>query len=105
MDSLEELRKKKLEELQQRQQQQANDELQAQQELTQLESVVKRLMTKEALSRYGNIKAANSERATQVLLILGQLLQSGRVQVVDDQLLQQVLMQITPKRDFKITRK
>jgi DNA-binding TFAR19-related protein (PDSD5 family) len=105
MDSLEEIRKRKLEELQARQQQ-GSEEQQMQQELQQLETAVKSVMTKEALQRYGNIKAADNERAVQLLVILGQLLQAGRIRQVDDKLLTQVLLQITPKkRDFKITRK
>ncbi|MFH1510661.1 MAG: DNA-binding protein [Candidatus Woesearchaeota archaeon] len=104
MDNLEEIRKRKLEELQ-RYQQEKTEEERLQQELTQLETAVKSLMTKEALQRYGNIRAADNERATHLMVILGQLLQQGRIKQVDDATMRQVLLQMTKKKDFKIVRK
>lgn len=76
-----------------------------QQELTQLETAVKSVMTREALQRYGNIKAADNERAVHLMVILGQLLQQGRIKQVDDENLRQVLSQMTRKKDFRIVRK
>jgi DNA-binding TFAR19-related protein (PDSD5 family) len=106
MDELEEIRKRKLEEMQARQVAGNQEEAQIQQELQQLEIAVKARMSKEALQRYGNIKTADNEKAVQLLLILGQLLQSGRISSIDDKTLKQVLLQATPKKkDFKITRK
>jgi len=109
MDDLEELKKKKLRELQQKQQQafqnQQQEQQQLQQQIEQLEAVVKQTFTKEALERYGNIKAAHPEKAVQILVVLGQLMQQGKIQQIDDQQLKQILEQLTPeKKDFKIKR-
>lgn len=108
MDELEELKKKKLQELQQKQQesfqQQAQQESQLQQQIEQLESVVRQFFTKEALQRYGNLKAAHPEKAIQVLVVLGQLAQSGKIQqkITDDKL-KDLLKQMEPKKkDFNI---
>ncbi len=74
-----------------------------QQKIQELEFVVKQCFTKEALERYGNIKAANPEKAVQLLVVLGQALQAGQINQIDDDKLKEILMQITPeKRDFKI---
>ena len=108
MDELEELKKKKLQELQQKQQEslqnQAQEQAQLQQQIEQLEAAVKQFFTKEALQRYGNLKAAHPEKAVQVLVVLGQLMQSGKItsKITDDQL-KELLKQIEPKKkDFTI---
>lgn len=106
MSELDEIRRRKLEELQNRYEQSASEEQQAQQEIAQLELAVKQRMSKEALQRFGNIKVADPEKAVQLLVILAQLLQSGRLTMIDDNNLRQILAQVTPKKkEFKITRK
>lgn len=107
MDELEALKKKKLEELQQAEaMQQSQEEAQLQQQIEQLEAVVKQLFTKEALSRYGNLKAAHPEKAIQVLVVLGQLIQQGKIHKINDSQLKEILKQLTPeKKEFKIKRK
>jgi len=110
MDELEALKKKKLEELQRQQsaamQEQVNEEAQVKQQIEQLEMMVKQVFTKEALIRYGNVKAAYPEKAVHVLVVLGQLLQQGKVKHIDDEQLKGLLQQLTPeKKDFKIKRK
>jgi len=111
MDELEELRKKKLEELKQQQaealQQQGQEESQMQQQIAQLEIIVKQFLTKDALVRYGNLKAAHPEKAVQLLVILGQAAQSGQLkEKIDDEKLKELLKRLTPeKKDFKIKRK
>ena len=110
MDELEEIKKRKLEELQKQQgvdlQQQVDEQAQLQQQIEQLEAVVKQLFTKEALIRYGNVKAAHPEKAVQLLVVIGQLMQQGKVQKIDDAQLKEILKQLTPqKKEFKINRK
>jgi len=110
MDELEALKKKKLEELQKQQQaamqHQVSEEAQMQQQIEQLEMMVKQVFTKEALIRYGNVKAAHPEKAVQVLVVLGQLLQQGKVKKIDDKELKGLLQQLTPeKKDFNIKRR
>lgn len=109
MDELEEIKKRKLEELKKTQlghtQQQTQEQEQLQQQIQQLEIIVKRAFTKEALERFGNLKAAYPERAVQVLVILAQAIQSGQVKNIDDNALKEILKKITPeKKDIKIKR-
>lgn len=110
MDSLEDLKKKKLEELQAQMHSNQDAEMQEmaklQNELAQLESFAKQHMTKDAMIRYGNIKLASPEKATSILVMLAQLFSSGQVSTIDDNLLKQIILRVTPKkRDIKITRK
>jgi len=104
MDELEELKRKKLEQLQS-QHSQVEEQVQLQQQIEQLEAVVKRLFTKDALQRFGNVKAAHPEKAVQVLVVLGQLMQQNKIAEINDEQLKEILQQITPqKRDFKINK-
>ncbi len=111
MNELDELKKKRLQQLQQKQQQafqqQAQEEAQLQQQIEQLEAVVKQAFTKDALQRYGNLKAAHPEKAIKVLVILGQLMQSGKISdKVTDEQFKLLLMQIEPKKqEFNIKRR
>ena len=101
-DSLDEIRKRKLAELMGQPQQQ-QDEQQFRQQVQQLETLVKQRMTKEAVQRYGNIKLANPDKAVQLLAILGQFIQSGGIEMIDDELLKKILMKMQePKKDFNI---
>ena len=103
MSELDEIRQKKIREIQQRQNEDIQEEMQLQQQIAQLESVVKQALTKDALERFGNLKAAYPEKAVQVLVVLGQLIQSGKINKIDDGQLKELLSTIaTRKKDFKI---
>ncbi|MCH7552116.1 hypothetical protein IIB49_01885 [Patescibacteria group bacterium] len=103
MDNLEDIRKKKLEELQSAQQ--APEEEQLLEQLQKLEGVVKQSLTKEALERYGNLKIAYPEKTTQLLVILANVLQSGQLEKIDDNTLKDLLKKLSPeKKDIKIKR-
>ena len=89
MPTLDEIRKKKIEELMQQQQeklqQQSQEQAQIQQQIEQMEEVVRQFLTKDALMRYGNLKAAHQEKALQMLVILFQAIQKGQVKgKIDD---------------------
>jgi len=83
-----------------------NEEMQLQQQIQQLELMVKQKLTKKALERFGNVKAAHPEKAIQLLAVLGQAIQTGRIDdQVDDNQLKDILLKITPeKKEFKIKR-
>ena len=106
MSDLDEIRKKKLEELMSSQQEQLQEQAQVQQQVDQMETVVKQFLTKDALTRYGNLKAAHKEKALQLLVVLLQAIQKGQVQdKIDDTLLKKILGEITPKKkEIKIKR-
>jgi len=103
MDELEEIRKRKLEELQAQYEQQQQEQQAFEQQRQQLEFIVKQHMTKEAISRYGNIKIAHPEKSVQALVVLAQLLQEKKILVIDDKILKDVLLKLTPeKKEFTI---
>lgn len=110
MPTLDEIRRKKLEELMQSQQeklqQQAHEHAQIQQQIEQMEETVRQIFTKEALARYGNLKTAHQEKALQLLIILFQAVQKGQVKSkIDDSTLKKFLQQLTPKKkEFNIKR-
>ncbi|MBW2971014.1 hypothetical protein KY320_02535 [Candidatus Woesearchaeota archaeon] len=105
-DDLDQIRTKRLRELQNSYDQQAQQEAEVARQVEALEQLVRQVLTKDALLRYGNIKAADPDKAMQLLVILGRIMQTQKVQVITDAQLKQLLKQITPKkRDFKITRK
>src|SRR3989344_2426981 len=110
MPTLDDLRRKRLEELMRLQQQnagqQSDEQSQMRQQIEQMEAVAKQFFTKDALARYGNLKSAHQEKAIQLLVVLFQAIQKGQVQgKIEDELLKKILEQLTPKKkDFKIKR-
>jgi len=102
MDELEEIRQRKLEELQKQQQEQA----QIEQQILALENFVKPKLTKQALVRFGNLKTGQPQLAISVLVVLSQLIKTGKVNNVDDELLKSILHELQPKKkETKIIRK
>jgi len=103
---LEELRKRKMLELQARlQEQERQAEMRRQFEI-QKRAVLQQILTPEARSRLANIRAARPEFAEQIELQLIQLAQSGRItSKITDAQLKQILDKITTKRrEIKIRR-
>jgi len=109
MDELEEIRQRKMEDLQRQLQLEGpqTEEAQVQQQLEALESLVRNFLDKDALARYGALKTAHPEKASQLLLILGQAIHSGTVkEKLTDEQLKDILRKITPqKKDTRIQRK
>ena len=104
-DALEEIKKRKLEELQRAQKSNIQEEARIQQQVEQLESLVKQTFTKEALERYGNLKTAHPEKAIQLLVILGQAVQQGKINLINDDQLKDILIKLAPeKKEFNIRR-
>lgn len=110
MPTLDELRKRRIEELmqaqQQKSQQQAEEQAQIQKQIEQIENIVRQFFTKDALARYGTLKTAHQEKALQLLVVLFQAIQKGQVKgQIDDSLLKKILEQLTPKKkEIKIKR-
>src|SRR3989338_2994115 len=100
MQTLEDIKKRKLEEMMRMQQEnlhhQANEQAQMQHQIAQIEEVVKQVLTKEALARYGNLKTAHQEKSVQLLLVLLQAIQKSQIKgKVDDAMLKKLLKQMT----------
>lgn len=108
---MEELKKKRLEELQQQalsqQTESLREQVQLQKQVALLETIVKQKMTKEAISRYGNLKSAHIEKAIQIIAILAQAIQQGQItEQITDEKFKSILKQLEPeKKEFKITKK
>ncbi|MBU4503025.1 MAG: hypothetical protein KKA79_10605 [Nanoarchaeota archaeon] len=107
MSELDEIRQKRMEALMQQQQESFKEQVQLQRQVEMLEMIAKQKMTKEAISRYGNLKAAHPEKAIQIIAILAQAIQQGQItEQITDEKLKSMLMQLEPpKKEFKITKK
>ena len=102
MSDLEEIKKRKIQEMMAAQ----GEEQQAQQQIHQLETMIKQFLSKEALERYGNLKVAYANKAMNVLVILSQMIQKGHIKSqISDSQLKEILKSMEKKRDIKITRK
>ncbi|MEN4006776.1 MAG: DNA-binding protein [Methanobacteriaceae archaeon] len=111
MSDIEELRRKRMQELQQQaaaqqaasqEQEQAHKQLEAQKRQAMMQ-----ILTPEARGRLANLRLTRPEMVEQIELQLIQLAQMGRVKskITDDQL-KQLLKNLTgQKREIKITRK
>ncbi|MGB9748723.1 MAG: DNA-binding protein [Candidatus Woesearchaeota archaeon] len=85
----------------------SEEEIRLQQQINALEELVKKKLTKEAISRYSNIKIAHPELALNLIVLLGSLIQQGKIRgTIDDNQLKELLKQMANKKtDFKITKK
>ena len=108
-EDIEEIRKRKLMELQKKylEQQKAQEEaLRQEMELeAQLDAIMRRILTPEARERLGRVKLVKPELARQVELVLVQLYQAGQIrEPIDDAKLKRILAQIDERtrRDFNI---
>ena len=108
-EDIEEIRKRKLMELQKRlaEQQKAQEEAARQQaELeAQIQAILRRILTPEARERLSRVKLVRPELAQQVELILVQLYQAGQIRErIDDAKLKKILAQIDARtrREFRI---
>ncbi len=101
---LEELKKQRLQELQNELlQKQFEQQSKVQEQIEQFESLVKQYMTPEAISRYGTLKSVHQEKAFQSLAILAQLIQQEKIKekITDDQY-KSLLSRMTEKKEFRI---
>ena len=89
---IEKIKEQKLRELQERfssHQEEAQDKDQEfKNQAAQLENLIKKYLSRDALIRYGNIKAVSQEKAIQVLGVLSQLVQYKKPEekITDDEL-------------------
>jgi len=105
-EELEELRKRKLMELQQRlAQEQQKVQMQQQIEM-QKQALLRQILTAKARQRLTNLKMVKPDFAEQLELQLIQLAQQGRVNIpITDEQLKDILIRLQPsRRDIKIRR-
>ncbi|NLK25581.1 MAG: DNA-binding protein [Euryarchaeota archaeon] len=107
---LEAIRRRKMAELQNMQQQQIQQQAmmqeQARRREAEVQAVMRQILTPEARERLGKVRLAYPDVAAMVEEQLIRLLQMGRIQgQIDDQTLKAILQQITPQqREIKIER-
>jgi programmed cell death protein 5 len=108
-EDIEEIRKRKLMELQKRylEQQKAQEEaIKQEMELqAQLDAIMRKILTPDARERLGRVKLVKPELARQVELVLVQLYQAGQIrEPIDDAKLKKILAQIDARtrREFRI---
>ncbi len=99
--SLDEIREQKKADALRRLANEQEEQAQAQQQLQQIESQVKARLTKDALSRYGNIRTAHPELAVQVILVMAQLLEKQPDRMIDDAELKKLLQFIQLQKKTK----
>ena len=99
MDSeLDELKKKRMNQLKQAEAEMA-------QQIEEIEGAVKAHLTKEALQRYGTLKLAHPETATQLMIAVAQALESGRLKgMLTEEQIVSVLKQLSRLQGSKQTR-
>ncbi|NJE85688.1 DNA-binding protein [Thermococcus sp. CX2] len=108
-EDIEEIRKRKLLELQKRylEQQKAQEEaIRQEMELeAQLNAIMRHILTPEARERLGRVKLVRPELARQVELVLVQLYQAGQIrEPIDDAKLKRILAQVDARtrKDYRI---
>ncbi|AEH24089.1 DNA-binding protein [Pyrococcus yayanosii] len=108
-EDIEEIRKRKLLELQRKylEQQRAREEEARQQALieAQIQAILRKILTPEARERLARVKLVRPELARQVELILVQLYQTGQIrEPLTDAQLKRILAQIEARtrREFRI---
>jgi programmed cell death protein 5 len=101
---LEELKQQRLQELQNElYKKQLEQQSKVQEQVEQLESLVKQYMTPEAINRYGTLKSAHQEKAIHSLAILAQLIQQGKIkEKITDEQYKALLLRMTEKKEFRI---
>jgi programmed cell death protein 5 len=104
---LEELRRRKISEIQRQRDQQAMAEEQSKQVEANRQAIMRQILTPEARQRLGTVKIAYPDLAVAVEDQLIRLAQSGRIdRQVDDATLRQILRKVAPqKREISIERK
>jgi len=106
-DELDALRRRKLQELEYRAQQESAAQEQAKHVDAQKQALMRQLLTPEARERLANLRMTRPDIVESVESQLITLVQSGRInQQIDDFTLRQILRKIMPKkREIKIERR
>jgi len=88
-------------------QEEIQEKIRMEQQLAMLEELAKQNMSRDAVSRFGNLKVAHPEMAVQLMAFIAQGVQAGRIQEkISDETLKNILSSLQqPKKEFRLTRK
>lgn len=102
----EELKQKKLEELEAAYQQQKEIGQKRLEAEMQAQSLLKKYVDEKALERLGNVKLVNMELYSKAFQAVMSLVQRGYLtEKINDEQIKQILYRLKPDKDFKIVRK
>lgn len=81
----------------------ANERLELQKQVQEIENLAKQYLNKEALARYGNLKTAFPDKAIKIATLIVQLVNNNQlVERLDDKKFKFLLQQIQDKKNFRI---
>ncbi len=109
MGELDEIRARKLKELQQLQLQQNQEEIQRQvqleQAMRQIDAIIGKFLTPEAQNRLSNLKLVDPDLVQKLKIYLAQLYSAGQIQHINDEQLKDILIKLkSAKRGINIKR-
>lgn len=97
--NIEEIRQKKLQELQSQMDEKAAEEQKAIQQINAIESMARQAMTPEAIARYSMLKTAHPEKALQAIAMIAQAASKNQLaEKVTDEQFKTLLMRMEPER-------
>ncbi|MBI2148056.1 hypothetical protein HYU23_00090 [Candidatus Woesearchaeota archaeon] len=78
-----------------------------QEKILEIETMAKKFMTQEAISRYGTLKSAHIQKALQAIALIAQLASQNQIkEKITDEQFKQLLMRLEPeKKETRIIRK
>lgn len=96
--NIEEIRQKKLQELQSQMDEKAAEEQKAIQQINAIESMAKQAMAPEAIARYSMLKTAHPEKALQAIAMIAQAASKNQLaEKVTDEQFKTLLMRMEPE--------
>lgn len=104
---IEEIKRRKLDELISRQQDAYEEQAKFQQQVELVENFAKKYLNKDALVRYSNLKSAFPEKAIQVSALIVQFVNNGMIKkVLTNEEFKSLLQEMEkPKKEFEIRRR
>lgn len=78
-----------------------DQEIEIAKNLKMIEDIAKSKMSRDAVSRYGNLKVAHPELAIKAISLIAEAAHSGQIDVVSDLQFKELLRQLQEKKSFK----
>ena len=97
--NIDEIRAKKLRELQEQREMQATEEHKMLQQINAIESMARQVMTPEAIARYSTLKTAHPEKALQAISMIAQAASQKQIaEKVTDEQFKTLLQRMEPEK-------